>query len=121
MLKSFDAAGFQDFDVVVVDGGGLGEDLLVGHRGQQVGVGDPAGPFLPQVGAVLPEVGDQFREQHVIAALAMFVVVSVIFVLPDLLAVVAAVRLSPFGHAHCGALADFGDDVEFVHQPAGAG
>ena len=123
MLQGFDAAGFQDLDVVVVDGGGLGEDFLVGHRGQQVRVGDPAGPFLPEVGAVLPQVGDQFREEHVIAGLRSVVVVSghhrapCIYWLSDS----KRSRLSPFGHGHGGAFADLGDDVEFVHQPAGAG
>jgi len=34
VLERFDVASFQDFDVIVVHRSGLGEDLLIGHRGQ---------------------------------------------------------------------------------------
>src|SRR6478609_226463 len=123
VLEGLDAARFQDFDIVVVDGRGLGEDLLVGHRGEQVRVGDPAGPFLAQVRAVLPQVRDQFREQHVVAGLVDRHGVgcgqcpaSRLYLMDLLMG-----WSSPFGHCPGGALADFGDDVELVHQSSGAG
>ena len=65
VLQSLHATGFQHLDVVVVHRGRLGEDLLGGHGGQQLGIGDPAGPLLTQLGPVLPEVGHQLPQQGV--------------------------------------------------------
>ena len=51
VLQRLDAAGLEHLDVVVVDRGGLGEHLLGRHRREQVRVGDPLGPLLPQLGS----------------------------------------------------------------------
>ena len=64
--QRLDAARLEHLDVVVVHRGRLGEHLLVRHGGEQVGIGDPLGPLLPQLGAVVAQVGDQLGEQLVI-------------------------------------------------------
>ena len=62
-LQRLDATGLEHLDVVVVDGGRLGEELLRRHRGEQFGFGDPAGPLLAQNRSVLPQVLDQLWQQ----------------------------------------------------------
>ena len=57
VLQRLDAAGLQHLDVVVVDRGGLGGHLLLGHRLQQVRVADPAGPLLAQLAPGAPAGG----------------------------------------------------------------
>ena len=63
-LQCLERSRLQRIHVVVVHGGHLGEDLLVGHRVQQFRRDDPAGPLLAQLGAVLAQVGDQPAQQH---------------------------------------------------------
>ena len=58
--------GLQRVDVVVVDLGRLGEDLLVGHHAQELRLADAPRPFLPQLGAVLAQVGHQLLQQRVV-------------------------------------------------------
>ena len=53
VLQRLDAAGLRHPDVVVVHRGRLREDLLRGHRREQLGVGDPVGPLPPQLRPVL--------------------------------------------------------------------
>ena len=65
-LQRVDAAGLEHLDVVVVDGGGLGADLLWRHRLQQAGGVDAIHPLLAELAAVLSEVLDQFRQEDVI-------------------------------------------------------
>ena len=60
----FDAAGFEDRDVVVVDRGDLGKHFLCGHRRQQSGVGDPLRPLLTQRGAVGLQMRHQLGQQR---------------------------------------------------------
>ena len=59
VLQGLDAARLEHLDVVVVDRGRLGEDLLVGHRGQQLRLGDALRPLLAQLRAVVPQVRDE--------------------------------------------------------------
>src|SRR5439155_10068160 len=47
----------------VVDGGGLGEDLLAAHGGEELGLGDAASPLFAQLRAPLAEVSHQFAQQ----------------------------------------------------------
>ena len=65
VLQGLDGAGLEHLDVVVVDGGGLGEDLLLGQRGEEPRLADAARPFLAQVGAVVAEVGDELAQEVV--------------------------------------------------------
>ena len=58
-----DAARLEHRDVVVVDRRDLVEHLPCGHRREQVRVGDPVHPLLPQPAAVVPQVGDQRGQQ----------------------------------------------------------
>jgi len=64
VLQRLDAAGLEHLDVAVVHRRCLGEDLLGRHRGQQFGLGDPAGPFLAQPRSVLAQVLHQLWQQQ---------------------------------------------------------
>ncbi len=64
VLERLDRAGLEHLDVVVVDRGRLGEDLLRGHRREQLRVGDAPRPLLPQLRAVAAEVGDELAQQR---------------------------------------------------------
>ena len=64
-LQVLDAPGLQRVDVVVVDLGRLGEDLLVGHHAQQFGLADASGPLLAQVAAVLAQVRHELLQERV--------------------------------------------------------
>jgi hypothetical protein len=61
-LECLHATGLQHFDVVVEHRGGFGEDLFLGHRGEQPGFGDPSYPFFPQLRPVASEVGDELAQ-----------------------------------------------------------
>ena len=122
MAQLLDAPGLQDLDVVVVHGSGLGEDLLLGHRRQQVRVVDPAAPTPRAVSVRFSlQVRDELRKQARSSSPGSVpsssrCASSSRHVLPSL--VVGGSR-SPFGHRDRRALADLGHDVELVHQPAG--
>ena len=64
-LEVLDAAGLQGVDVVVVDLGRLGEDLLVRHHAQQLRLADAPRPLLAQLGAVVAQVRHQLLQQRV--------------------------------------------------------
>ena len=63
VLERLDRAGLQHLDVVVVHRRRLGEDLLLGQGRQQARLADPARPLLPQLRAVVAQVGHQLGEQ----------------------------------------------------------
>src|SRR5215211_1118740 len=63
-LQRLDAPRLQSIDVVVVDRGRLGEDLLLRHHGQQLSVRDPTRPFLPELSPVLAQVFDELVQQR---------------------------------------------------------
>ncbi len=63
-LEGLHAPRLEHLDVVVVHRGGLREDLLAGHGGEELGFGDAPGPFLTQLGAVLAEVGHKLAKQR---------------------------------------------------------
>ena len=63
-LQRLDAAGLQGVHVVVVDLGRLGEDLLVGHHAQELGLADAPGPLLPELGAVVAQVRHQLLQER---------------------------------------------------------
>ena len=62
-LQGFDAARLERIDVVVVDLGRFGEDLLVGHHAQELGLADAPRPLLAELRAVVTQVGHQFLQQ----------------------------------------------------------
>ena len=63
-LERFDTAGLEHFHIVVVHRRRFGENFLLAHRGEQLGVGDAAGPLFPELGAVLAQVRHQFAQQR---------------------------------------------------------
>ena len=63
-LERFHRAGLDRLDVAVVHRRRLGEDLLAAHRGQELRRGDPAHPFLAELGPVLPKVRDELSQQR---------------------------------------------------------
>ena len=67
-LEGLDAPGLQGVDVVVVDLGRLGEDLLVGHDPQELGVADAPRPLLAKFGAVVAQVGDELLQVGAVLA-----------------------------------------------------
>jgi hypothetical protein len=61
-LQGLDAARLERIHIVVVDRGGLGEDLLVRHDVEQLGLADAAGPLLAKLGAVVAQVCHQLLQ-----------------------------------------------------------
>jgi hypothetical protein len=62
-LQRLDAARLERVDVVVVDGGDLGEDLVRGHHAEELGGADPSDPLFTEVGPLVPQVVDELRQQ----------------------------------------------------------
>src|SRR5471030_2985237 len=62
-LERRERAGSKRLHVVVVYGGGLDEDLRLGHRGEELRGRDATCPLLAQHGPILPEVSDEFTQQ----------------------------------------------------------
>ena len=57
-LQRLQCPGLQGLEVAVVDRRGFGEDLILRHGRQQMGLDDPADPFLAQLRPILYEVSD---------------------------------------------------------------
>ena len=62
-LERLHAARLQRLEVAVVDGAGLGEDLLLGHRGEELSLDDVTGPLVAQGRPLFAQVGNQLAEQ----------------------------------------------------------
>ena len=54
--QGLDAARLERIHIVVVDLGGLGENLVVRHDVEQLGLAYAAGPLLAKLGAVVAQV-----------------------------------------------------------------
>ena len=63
-LQGLEGPGLQGFDILIIDGGGLGEDLVCAHCCEQLGFSDAARPLLAQLSPVLPQVGHQLTQER---------------------------------------------------------
>ncbi len=59
-LQGFEGAGFEGFDVAVVNRRCFGEDFLFGHGGKQPRFGNSTEPLFAELRTVLPEVSYEF-------------------------------------------------------------
>src|SRR5437867_6032787 len=64
-FERLEGARLEGIDVAVVDGGGLGEQLVLGHGGEELRVVDAAHPLLTELRPVFGQVGDDVAQRDV--------------------------------------------------------